>query len=628
MCITLLPMFLRNLTLVLLLPLLVIAQNAPVKVACPRNLVRSAGPAFRQSLSAEETAYVSTRTEKVLPGAWKDYLGSVTAALPHGASLPAYVSDILAPRRSRSIQKPELPKLGIALSGGGLRAAYFAAGVLTSLDGRNKTHPTGTNGVLQAATYLAGLSGGGWFTTALIQANFPTIPELVFPTADPSLPASNSRFGGFLNGVDLVLPAGPTGNNTGYFEAVVAELSGKHAAGFPVTITDAWSREIARHFVNGTTASDILEEGTHGSGILFSGIQNVPTIKSHSQPFPIILLNAIPPALTANPNNSKELADIIPGNDVPVGSEVWEVNLFETGSWDPSLGSFIPTRLLGSTPASGKKAAQCVVGFDQASYIAGISSNVWNGQNLTTNSLGRGPEGPVLQLIQAEFPGQAPVRMDAAAVPNPFKGINPGAFSSSSESFVALVDGGSNGEVCPLQPLIVRARGVDTIIAIDAPADRPDSFSNGSDLINTASRAARFGSLYPFPKVPSSPDTFVNQGLTSRPTFFGCDEPNVPLVIYIANGAPSAQRRALGLPGITNVPTGITAYSPELAQSFMDEAFAIATQGLGNNVTVPGAQWSTCLACALVDRSRDRRRIAREGLCSTCFANFCWDGKE
>ncbi|KAF8954226.1 acyl transferase/acyl hydrolase/lysophospholipase [Flammula alnicola] len=527
------PTSVRILSFLLLLPILVFAQNAPVKVACPKDLIRSAGPAFHQSLSTEEAAYVSTRSEEVLPGAWKDYLGSVTAALPRKASLPAYVSNILAPRRVSRNQ--DFPKLGIALSGGGLRAAYFAAGVLTSLDGRNKTHPTGTNGVLQAATYLAGLSGGGWFTTALIQANFPTVPELVFPTIDPNEPASNSRFGGFMTGIDLLLPNGATGNNTGYFEAVVAELSEKHAAGFPVTITDAWSREVARHFVNGTTASNILEEGTHGTGILFSGIQNVPTIKSHSQPFPIILANAIPPALTANPNDTKELSDIIPGNDVPVGSEIWEINLFETGSWDPSLGSFIPTRLLGSTPASGsgpsKRDANCVVGFDQASYIAGISSNVWNGDNLTTDFLGFTPEGPILQ--------------------HQSRGLQ-----RFEESFVALVDGGSNGEVCPLQPLLVRARGVDTIFAIDAPADLVLVVI--VNVLDHSEPRRRFGGLYPFPKVPSSPDTFVNQGLTSRPTFFGCDEPSVPLVIYLANGAPSAKRRALGLPGITNIPTAVS----------------------------------------------------------------------
>ncbi|KAF8966682.1 hypothetical protein BDZ97DRAFT_1807605, partial [Flammula alnicola] len=169
----------------------------------------------------------------------------------------------------------------------------------------------------------------------------------------------------------------------------------------------------------------------------------MPTIKSHSQPSPVLLANAIPPALTANPNDMKEVSDNIPGNDVPVGSEIWEINLFETGSWYPSLGSFIPTRLLGPTPASGsgpsKREANCVVGFDQASYIAGISSKVWNGDNLTTDLLGFTSEDPILQLIEAEFPGQAPVRMDAGAVPHPFQGINPGTFSASNESFVALV---------------------------------------------------------------------------------------------------------------------------------------------------------------------------------------------
>lgn len=268
-------MFLYKLSPVVLLPLLVLAQNAPVKVACPTDLIRSAGSPFHQTLSSEEAAYVSTRAKQVLPSAFKNYLGNVMAALPRGALLPPYVSDILAPPQSRLLPNPDFPKLGIAMSGGGLRAAYFAAGVLTSLDVRNDTHPTGTNGVLQVATYLAALSGGGWFTTALIQANFPTIPDLVFPNVDPTLPGSSSRFGGFLTGVDILLPEGATGNNTGYFEAIFAELTAKHAAGFPVTITDAWSREVARHFVNGTTAEDILEQGTHGSGILFSGLQNM-----------------------------------------------------------------------------------------------------------------------------------------------------------------------------------------------------------------------------------------------------------------------------------------------------------------------------------------------------------------
>jgi len=250
-----------------------LAQDAPVKVSCPPKLIRSVGPADHQSLSVEEQSYVTKRSEEVLPKAWGAYLHSVESTLPPTVSLPSYVTDILSPLRISRNQ--DFPKLGIALSGGGLRAAYFAAGALTSLDGRNRTHPTGTNGVLQAATYLSALSGGGWFTTALVQADFPTVPDLIFPSSNTRPGGSKSRFGGFLTQTDILLPNGSTGNNSAYFDAIVAELRKKHEAGFPVTITDAWSREIARHFVNGTNDGNILQEGPHGAGILFSDLRNM-----------------------------------------------------------------------------------------------------------------------------------------------------------------------------------------------------------------------------------------------------------------------------------------------------------------------------------------------------------------
>lgn len=264
----------------LLLPLLALAQTAPSKVTCPRTLIRSAGSASAPSLSADERAYVSARTQNVLPGAWKSYLASVRAALPRGATLPAYVSSILDPAPSKGPgpffpnRLADQPKLGIALSGGGLRATYFAAGVLTALDGRNTTHPSGANGLLQAATYLAGLSGGGWFTTAMVQANFPTVPELVFPSITSSSP-SNAQFGGFINNLDILAPGADAAQNGAYIQAVLSELAPKVAAGFPVTLTDAWTRMLARHFVNGTTAQTVLDPGPHGDGITFSGLQNL-----------------------------------------------------------------------------------------------------------------------------------------------------------------------------------------------------------------------------------------------------------------------------------------------------------------------------------------------------------------
>ena len=53
-------------------------------------------------------------------------------------------------------------------------------------------------------------------------------------------------------------------------------------------------------------------------------------------------------------------------------------------------------------------------------------------------------------------------------IPNPFRGVSNSTFPDSDQAFLTLVDGGENGENIPFQPLLVDARSVDTIIAIDA----------------------------------------------------------------------------------------------------------------------------------------------------------------
>ena len=45
-----------------------------------------------------------------------------------------------------------------------------------------------------------------------------------------------------------------------------------------------------------------------------------------------------------------------------------------------------------------------------------------------------------------------------------------------------MADGGEAGEVVPLQPLLVKARNVDVIFAIDATSDN-DNYAAGSSLI-------------------------------------------------------------------------------------------------------------------------------------------------
>ncbi|KAF8587110.1 lysophospholipase [Ramaria rubella] len=575
---------------------------SPTPITCPAggSLVRSAGEPTRQSLSAGESAYISSRASKVLPNAWKTYFKNVLAVSPP-TKLPDTLSKLLSPEASSHSM---FPKLGIAVSGGGYRAALFGAAVLSSLDERNNTasKETGTGGLLQAATYLSGLSGGAWLVTSLAQANFPTIADLTFPpSSQANSNLGNAAYGGFLAQFDLTNPGGSDENVTiAYLETLLTEVAPKFAAGFPITVTDLWSRGLARHFVNGTTAQNVLEAGTHGAGILFSDIANVPSFVSHEQPFPIIVANSIPP--NANP------ASILPGFSVPLTSEIWEFNVFEAGSFDPMLASFIPTALLGSFNST-----HCFTGFSQAAYLAGVSSNIFNSVN---TALAASPVAPLLELIEGAF-GPQSIRLDSAAVPNPFKGINPHTFANTNEEFVTLVDGGSDGEEIPFQPLLVGARGIDTIVAIDASADTEENWANGTEIIDTAKRAALFGAVYPFPSIPSSPTIFVSQNLTRRPTFFGCHEEGVPLVIYIANGGPPANGEA----PVTNTSTLQTTFTSDEVRAFIDQAFDIATQGIGGQ----GANWGTCLACGVTERARVRARLPRDAVCTDCLQRYCWN---
>ena len=237
----------------------------PVAGPCPQDftLVRMAGSPGNQTLSLSESAYVHARRSQVIPQAWKTYLANVEAT---NVTLPAYVVSIL------NGSSTQTPNLGIATSGGSYRAAIFGAGVLNALDGRNASaNAAGLGGLLQAATYLAGLSGGSWLVTSLAQANFPTVQELVF--GYPNTIVSNNSWGGWNTEYGLVTPSSDSATNTEFLTDVIRELEGKYDAGYKVTIADYWGRLQARHFVNGTFASNFFNESyPHGAGMLWSSI--------------------------------------------------------------------------------------------------------------------------------------------------------------------------------------------------------------------------------------------------------------------------------------------------------------------------------------------------------------------
>ena len=60
--------------------------------------------------------------------------------------------------------------------------------------------------------------------------------------------------------------------------------------------------------------------------------------------------------------------------------------------------------------------------------------------------------------------------------------MNPDAYSDFDQDYLSLVDGGEDGEVIPIQHLLVQAREVDIIFAIDATSDE-NNYAAGSSLI-------------------------------------------------------------------------------------------------------------------------------------------------
>ena len=117
--------------------------NQPCPDVTTDPLLRVFTP-VNQSLHPREEEYVNTRFTTVIPNEWENWLGDGSAI---GYNLSTFNSS-------------GFPKVGIAISGGGYRAAQFGAGVLSALDARNESaKAAGTGGLLQVTSYLSGLSG-------------------------------------------------------------------------------------------------------------------------------------------------------------------------------------------------------------------------------------------------------------------------------------------------------------------------------------------------------------------------------------------------------------------------------------------------------------------------------------
>lgn len=299
---------------------------------------------------------------------------------------------------------------------------------------------------------------------------------------------------------------------------------------------------------------------------------------------------------------------------------VMEINPWEFGTFDPTIYGFAPLEYLGSRFVGGvlPQNESCVRGFDNAGFIMGTSSTLFNQFILQLNntkapSLLKDVVGAVLEKIGED-------NKDVALYgPNPFYQFHNSSNPDSAQTVLNQVDGGEDNQNIPLQPLIQPERHVDVIFAVDSSADTEHSWPNGSSLVTTYERslnATGIGNHTAFPAVPDV-NTFINLGLNSRPTFFGCNSSNTsspaPLIVYLPNH-----------PYVTdsNTSTFQLSYTDSQRDDIILNGYNVVTMG---NSTLD-ANWSTCVGCAVLSRSFERTNTNVPDVCNKCFNTYCWNG--
>ncbi|KAJ7581090.1 phospholipase B [Mycena floridula] len=566
-----------------------VTDYAPdIHVQCPDTPLLRLFSAQNQSLHPDEVAYVNSRQ---LRDEWKGFLGDI------GYNISAFSS---------------FPKVGMAISGGGYRAAQYGAGVISALDGRNASaKAAGTGGLLQVTSYMSALSGSSFLLSSLYMNDFPTIQDLVF--------GDGQQLSGWLLDLNLLTPDGldvTSARNQEYFGSLMWSVGAKANQGFDPSLTDPWARALSYHFLNQTSRANFFtNDSAHGAGQLWSQIPALSSFQQHSVPFPLMIADARP-----NGFNASGLLSL--------DTTVYEMSPFEIASFDPSLSTaanmkFVGTQLSNGLPANS---TACVTGFDDAGFLMGSSSSLFNQIFAQPNFLSQDIQA--LDFLSQLLQEIRETEIDAAIWPNPFKGIASSDFQDSSSDFLQLIDGGSNGEVLPLGSLLVKARDMDVIIAVDSSSDDDNHWPTGVSLFFSVNRTLNIlqSTHQQMPPLPASTDDFVSQGLNQRPVFFGCQPVNIPaeypLVIYLPNSPPLN-----GDKPVTNTDTFKLDYTVELSQLFIDQVYVNTIGGFQPNTNLPDPNWGKCLQCASIDRARLGTSINRSDICSECFKQYCFDPK-
>lgn len=105
-------------------------------------------------------------------------------------------------------------------------------------------------------------------------------------------------------------------------------------------------------------------------------------------------------------------------------------------------------------------------------------------------------------------------------------------------------------------------------------------------MVATYERSQAQDNRTTFPSVPDV-NTFINLGLNSRPTMFGCD---AGMVVHLPHSPYVFE---------SNVSTFTPSYQTDVRNAIIQNGYDVVT--MGNGTVDP--QWPTCVGCAIMSRS-------------------------
>ncbi|KAJ7850193.1 FabD/lysophospholipase-like protein [Mycena olivaceomarginata] len=378
-------------------------------------------------------------------------------------------------------------------------------------------------------------------------------------------------------------------------------------------------------------------------GSTFSGLLSSAAYTNGSVPLPfLIMAEGIPQGLTGS--NSYD-GILFPINNA-TNQTIYEISPIEFGSWQGRAQAFTPTSLLGTPLRAGVPVneSECVTGWDSSAWVLGAATAAeadWVVIVDTNNTLGIFSRAEARQKRQelayppneTELIAESQVKELGAfitgilpavlgllrnatiqevgygLVTNPFLGYDKSEAGLQEQATLALVDAGESGQESPIWPLIQPVRKMDFLLVSDSSGvELSSGWMNGTNLINTAAMA--IANNVPFPKLPDV-NTFLINNYTLAPVFFGCNEPEVPLLLYVADAPYSAYSNATTLIG--------TGPSEAQIQLLLQNTLDLVAQ---SNTT-----WAQCIACGSILRSLERLGQAIPDQCTLCFERHCWQGE-